>query len=91
MTKERLGKDYDAGVYRVVRAQGNAYLLKVTPRPLYEPSCLVPHYLKEQGIASVVAPVPTKRHTLWTPLGEWTVIVYPFLDGDTSLTGMTLA
>jgi spectinomycin phosphotransferase len=26
---------------------------------------------------------------LWTQLGEWTVIVYPFLDGDTSLTGMT--
>jgi spectinomycin phosphotransferase len=86
-----LGKDYDAGVYRVVSAQGNAYLLKVTSRPLYEPSCLVPHYLKEQGITSVVAPVPTKRHTLWTQLGEWTVIVYPFLDGDTSLTGMTLA
>jgi len=85
-----LGKDYDAGVYRVVSAQGNAYLLKVTSRPLYEPSCLVPHYLKEQGITSVVAPVPTKRHTLWTQLGEWTVIVYPFLDGDTSLTGMTL-
>ena len=85
-----LGKDYDAGVYRVVSAQGNAYLLKVTSRPLYEPSCLVPRYLSQQGITAVVAPVPTKRHALWTQLGEWTVIVYPFLDGDTSLTGMTL-
>ena len=86
-----LGKDYNAGVYRVVSDQSTAYLLKVTSRPLYEPSCLVPYYLSQQGVTSVVAPVPTTRHALWTQLGEWTVIVYPFLDGDTSLTGMTAA
>jgi spectinomycin phosphotransferase len=83
------GKDYNAGVYRVVSEQGTAYLLKVTSRSLYEPSCLVPRYLSNQGITSVVAPVPTKSHALWTKLVDWTVIVYPFLDGDTSLTGMT--
>lgn len=87
------GHDYSAGVYRVVSEQGTAYLLKVTSRPLYEPSCLVPRYLSQQGIAAVVAPIPTKRHTLWTQLagerGEWTVIVYPWITGDTSLAGMT--
>ena len=83
------GKDYQAGVYRVVSEQGTAYLLKVTSRPLYEPSCLVPGYLSSQGITSVVAPVPTKSHALWTKLGDWTVIVYPWISGDTSLTGMT--
>jgi len=83
------GKDYYAGVYRVVSQQGTAFLLKVTSRPLYEPACLVPHYLSEQGITSVVAPVPTKNHALWTKLGEWTVILYLFLDGESSLTGMT--
>jgi spectinomycin phosphotransferase len=83
------GKDYNAGVYRVVSEQGTAYLLKVTSRSLYEPSCLVPRYLSNQGITSVVAPVPTKSQALWTKLVDWTVIVYPFLDGDTSLTGMT--
>src|SRR6266702_936760 len=84
-----LGLDYNAGVYRVVSEQGTAYLLKVTSRPLYEPSCLVPRYLSNQGITSVVAPVPTKSQALWTKLEDWTVIVYPFIDGDTSLTGMT--
>src|SRR5437870_4983809 len=84
-----LGLDYKAGVYRVVSEQGTAYLLKVTSRPLYEPSCLVPRYLSNQGITSVVAPVPTKSNALWTKLVDWTVIVYPFIDGDTSLTGMT--
>lgn len=84
-----LGQDYNAGVYRVVSEQGTAYLLKVTSRPLYEPQCLVPHYLKDQGITSVVAPIPTMSNALWTRAEDWTVIVYPFLDGDTSRAGMT--
>ena len=84
-----VGLDYQAGVYRVVSEQGSPYLLKVTSRPLYEPGCLVPRYLREQGIVSVVAPLPTWSGALWTRLEEWTVIVYPFIDGDTSWTGMT--
>jgi spectinomycin phosphotransferase len=84
-----LGLDYNAGVYRVVSEQGTAYLLKVKSGSLYEPSCLVPRYLSDQGITSVVAPIPTKNNTLWTRLENWTVIVYAFLDGDTSWTGMT--
>jgi spectinomycin phosphotransferase len=84
-----LGLDYNAGVYRVVSEQGTPYLLKVTSRPLYEPRCLVPCYLNDQGITAVVAPVPTRSGALWTKLVDWTVFVYPFIDGDSSLTGMT--
>jgi spectinomycin phosphotransferase len=84
-----LGKDFDAAVYRVVSEQGTAYFLKVTSRSLYEPACLVPRYLHDQGITSVVAPLPTKSNTLWTRLDDWTVIVYPFISGECSLTGMT--
>src|SRR5260370_17829891 len=71
------GQDYNAGVYRVLSEQGTAYLLKVTSRSLYEPSCLVPHYLRDQEITSVVPPVPTRSGTLWTKRGLWPVIVYP--------------
>jgi spectinomycin phosphotransferase len=84
-----LGHDYDAGVYRAVSERGTAYLLKVTSRPLYEARCLVPRYLNDQGIASVVAPFRTRSGALWTVLSEWTVIVYPWISGDSSLTGMT--
>jgi spectinomycin phosphotransferase len=84
-----LGHDYNAGVYRVVSEQGTVYLLKAKLGTVYEPSCLVPRYLNDQGIESVVAPIRTKNNTLWTQLGAWTVIVYPFLEGDSSLTGMT--
>jgi spectinomycin phosphotransferase len=84
-----VGLDYHAGVYRVVSEQGRAYLLKVTSRPLYEPRYLVPRYLNDQGIPSVVAPLAAKSGGLWAKLVDWTVIVYPFIEGDTSFTGMT--
>lgn len=83
------GADYEAGVYRVVGADGAAYLLKATARPLDEPTCRVPQYLNEQGIASVVAPLPTRDGALWTRLGTWTLLLYPFLDGETGWTTMT--
>lgn len=86
-----LGHDYDAGVYRVVSMQDGAYLLKVTSRLFYEQSCLAPAYLRDQGITSVVASVPTRSGALWTQLGDWTVILYPWINGESSLTGMTAA
>jgi spectinomycin phosphotransferase len=84
-----LGHDYDAGIYHVESGQGTAHALKVTSRPLYEPRCLVPRYLNDRGIASVVAPVPTRSGTLWAQLSDWTMIVYPWISGESSLTGMT--
>ncbi|HYX48725.1 MAG TPA: aminoglycoside phosphotransferase family protein, partial [Ktedonobacteraceae bacterium] len=84
-----VGLDYHAGVYRVVSEQGSAYLLKVTSRPLYEARYKVPRYLNDLGITSVLAPIPTRSGALWTKAENWTVIVYPFIEGDTSLTGMT--
>src|SRR5258708_17936448 len=81
-----LGLDSYAGVYRVVSEQGTAYLLKVTSRPLYEAGCLVPRYLNEQGITSVVAPVPTRSGGLWIQLEGWTVLVNTFNVGDTDRT-----
>ncbi|HEU5374666.1 MAG TPA: aminoglycoside phosphotransferase family protein [Ktedonobacteraceae bacterium] len=84
-----LGHDYDAGVYHVVSTQGSEYVLKVTSRLLYEPNCLVPAYLRDQGITSIVAPVPTAGGALWTKPGDWTVILSPWINGVCSLTGMT--
>ena len=83
-----VGLDYHAGVYRVKSDQGKAYLLKVTSRPLYAARYQVPRYLNDQGITSVVAPLPTRIGNLWAKLGDWTVILYPFIDGDSSFTGM---
>ncbi|NBC70456.1 aminoglycoside phosphotransferase family protein [Paenibacillus sacheonensis] len=83
-----LGLDYNAAVYHIVSGQQVSYLLKVTSRPLYEPCYLVPSYLNQQGITSVVAPISNSRGALWTQLRDWTVVVYPFIDGESSFEGM---
>jgi spectinomycin phosphotransferase len=84
-----LGLDSNAGVYCVEARQGDRYLLKVKSGSLYAPGCLIPRHLHDQGITAVVAPIPTSSHTLWVPLADGNVILYPFLDGDTNWTGMT--
>jgi spectinomycin phosphotransferase len=84
-----LGLDYSAGVYRVTSERGEMYLLKTTSRLLYEPSYRVPAYLHEQGIASVVAPILTKSGRLWTQIRNWVVVLYPWISGESSFTGMT--
>ncbi|HCI79159.1 MAG TPA: aminoglycoside phosphotransferase family protein [Ktedonobacter sp.] len=93
-----LGLDYNAGVYRVkglIDVEGFegeqeiSYFLKVKAGTLYEPGCLVSAYLCSHGITKVVAPILTRNRTLWTQIDNWTIIVYPYIEGDTSWSGMT--
>ena len=77
-----LGLDTRAGVFRVEDKMGTPFLVKVKSGALYKPGRLVPRYLHDQGIAAVVAPLPTRHNALWTQLGDWTVTLYPFIEGD---------
>src|SRR5215831_34170 len=83
------GLDTRAGLYRAVSEEGISYLVRVKSASLYEPGCLVPRFLWGCGIESVVPPLFNKTNALWTNLGDWTVTVYTFLDGDTGWAGMT--
>ncbi|TMF10128.1 MAG: aminoglycoside phosphotransferase family protein, partial [Chloroflexi bacterium] len=78
-----IGRDLNAGVYRVSSEEGARYLLKVKSGEFYVASCVVPRYLADQGIASVVAALPTRTKALWARVGESTVLVYPYLEGET--------
>jgi spectinomycin phosphotransferase len=80
-----LGLDTNAGTYRVVDRQGAAYFLKVKQAAsFHEPACIIPRYLRDQGIAAVVAPLPTQQQALWTQLENWRIMLYPFIDGETN-------
>jgi spectinomycin phosphotransferase len=79
-----LGLDTNAGTYRIVTRQGAAYFLKAKQATsFYGPACIVPRYLLDQGVAAVVAPIPTQQQTLWTQLENWRIMLYPFIDGET--------
>jgi spectinomycin phosphotransferase len=76
-----LGYDSNAGVYRV-RADGQDYFLKVKSNPVSELSVLLPCYLKDQGMEQVVAPLLTTTQDLWSKVDHFTLILYPFIEGE---------
>src|SRR5258706_11410577 len=77
----RLGADQNAAVYRVVTDDGRSYFLKLRRGVFDETAVMVPHFLKDQGIAQIIAPIATRTQQLWTNLDDFTVILYPFVEG----------
>jgi len=80
-----LGHDSTAWVYRVRTADGGTYFLKVRLGVTNEAGLLVPRYLQDQGVAHVVAPLPTVGGALWTNAAGHALILYPFVAGTTGM------
>ena len=80
-----IGNDVGSYVYRVETRDSAIYFLKARRAPMYEPSVVVPHFLREQGLAQVVAPLPTIEQALWVPLDMFNLILYPFVAGNTGM------
>lgn len=80
-----LGNDSSAWVYRVTTENGQDYFLKVKKGSIPEPTVSVPHFLNALGISQVVAPLPTRDQHLSQPLGDFTLILYPFIEGITGM------
>jgi spectinomycin phosphotransferase len=76
-----LGSDSSAWGYRARTADGIEYFLKVRAGAVNEAGLHVPRYLCDQGIAGVVAPLPTRAGTLWTNVAGAALILYPFITG----------
>lgn len=75
-----LGADPYAAVYHV-RDTEKSYFLKLRQGRIDEISLLIPHFLVEQGIHEIIAPLTTKVGKLWTELENFSLILYPFVDG----------
>lgn len=79
-----VGNDSNSWLYRV-NTDNKKYFLKVKKGIIYEPSVIVPRYLKDEGIDQVVAPIPTKVRKLWEKVDNFALILYPFIDGETRM------
>jgi spectinomycin phosphotransferase len=79
------GNDSNSWVYRVGTDDGETYFLKAKKGSIYEPSVAVPHYLKDNGIEQVVAPLPTRLQELWQRLDQFALLLYPFIDGNNGM------
>ncbi len=86
-----LGYDYAASVYRISAASGT-YFLKLK-QGVVDPAALrIPHWLRTRGIEQVIAPLLTLNGELSVVADEYTLILYPFVDGATAMErGMTEA
>ena len=76
-----IGCDSSAWAYRVQSAEGASYFLKVRKGITNEAGLIVPRYLSDHGVSGVVAPLPTLAQTSWIDLGDFALILYPFIDG----------
>ncbi len=79
-----IGNDSNSWVYKV-HADRESYFLKAKRLPVYEPSLTIPHFLKEQGLHQVVAPIASKAQNLYQTLENFALILYPFIDGDNGM------
>jgi spectinomycin phosphotransferase len=80
-----LGNDSTAWAYRVQTDAGVDYFLKVKKGIIPQASLTIPHFLNVSHIAQVVAPLPTQDQKLSQPVGDFTLILYPFIEGETGM------
>jgi spectinomycin phosphotransferase len=80
-----LGYDAYAWVYRVRAEDGTIYFAKLKRGPIDEAAVGVAHYLKNHGIEQVVAPLATTTRELWARLDNYTLLLYPFIEGNSGM------
>jgi hypothetical protein len=74
-----IGYDATVWVFRVEAADHVSYFLKVKCVPVTAAFLAVPHFLRRQGVAEVVAPLPTRNQALSAPIDDrFTAILYPY-------------
>jgi spectinomycin phosphotransferase len=78
-----IGADSAAWVYRLEVKGGEAYLLKLRQGGVNEAGLLAPRYLRDQGVARAVAPLPGRDGRLWHTVEAFTLMLYPFLNART--------
>ena len=77
-----LGADQNTAVYRVVAHDGTPCFLKLRRGDFDEISVALPRLLSDQGMAEIIAPLATTTGKLWAHLAGFTVILYPFVEGQ---------
>ncbi|HRW08851.1 MAG TPA: hypothetical protein P5121_27295, partial [Caldilineaceae bacterium] len=80
-----IGNDVTAALFRVDVADGT-YLCKLKRGPVEPVGLAVPHHLYQQGMTAVVAPLLTLTDQLSTPCDAFTLVLYPYIAGETGMT-----
>jgi spectinomycin phosphotransferase len=76
-----VGDDAGAWSFRAVAGDGGRRFLKVRRGPVDPATVRVPMFLRDHGLEQVVAALPAGDGDPWRPLGSFTLLVYPWVDG----------
>jgi len=76
-----LGGDLSTAVYRVVATDETPYFCKLRRGVFDETTIELPKFLSKQGIAQIIPLLITKAGELRVELGEFKLILYPFVEG----------
>jgi spectinomycin phosphotransferase len=85
-----VGNDPSAWAYRVRADDQISYFLKIRKEISNRAGFLVPRFLHDHGIVQALAPLPTNELKLWVGVENFTLILYPFVNGKEAMEiGMT--
>ena len=76
-----LGADSNTAVYRVVDRTGRPFFLKLRSGDFAESSVTLPRFLRDHGLSQIIAPLADQAGRLWNDLGDFKLILYPFVEG----------
>jgi spectinomycin phosphotransferase len=80
-----IGNDSTAWAYRVHASNGVDYFLKLKQGQAAQSLLRVPRWLYQSGIHQVVAPLPTLDQSLSQPARDFSLILYPFIEGRSGM------
>lgn len=77
-----LGADMNSSVYKAGGKNGFSYFVKLKRDHEHDASAAIVEMLHDAGIEGIIAPIKTIRGQSFQRIDDFTIIVYPFLDGQ---------
>src|SRR5579871_3268322 len=76
-----LGADPNATVYKALARDGSSYFVKLKQGRHQDISVTIVSLLQNAGIRQIIPPIKTLQGRLTQHTGDFTLIVYPFIEG----------
>ncbi len=77
-----VGADLDASIYKVQTSDKGSYFVKVVQRRSYDVPMAILELLQGAGVEQLIHPIKTKAGKSAHQVGDLTLIVYPFIQGE---------
>jgi spectinomycin phosphotransferase len=77
-----LGADMNASVYKAEALDQKSYFIKLKQGHHHDISVEIVELLKSAGVKQIIPPVKTVHGRTTQPIDDFTLIVYPFVDGQ---------